>query len=59
MLAVTVIGIGIILLIYGVLIILRVVKTSEDDNVTRYYAGIKGIAAGLLAIFLGLVLYFV
>lgn len=53
-----IVAVGIVLLIYGILAFLGRLKMKENDRVSRFYVGIKAVAAGIGAIGLGLILYF-
>ena len=49
--------IGFIFFVNGVRAFLGHLKMKENDRVSRFYVGIKGVAGGLAAIFLGVILY--
>jgi len=48
---------GFIGFLYGILAFLGKIKMKENDKMARFYVGIKGVAGGLTAIFLGIILY--
>ena len=49
--------IGVVLLANGVRAFLGHLKMKDNDRHSRFYVGIKGVLAGLAAIFLGVTLY--
>ena len=52
---ITIIGVGFV--VYGILILTGVIKTKDDDQTNRFYAGGKAIMGGVGAIILGTVLF--